>query len=205
MKRTWFLPATLDVIGLLRAQADVTIEGIGALVEWAGGDDSGAERVREHEHAADDRKRELFAALTESFTTPVDAEDLYMMSKHLDDVMNGAKDAVRECEVMALRPDEHVEKMAASILEGVQHLDEAFRLLRAEEKDDRSATAAADEAIKSERHLERAYRHAMSALLEVDDLREVMGRRELYRRFSRIGDSVIEAAERVWYSTLKEG
>jgi uncharacterized protein Yka (UPF0111/DUF47 family) len=205
MKRTWFLPATLDVIALLRAQAAVTIEGIGALVEWAGGDDSGAERVREREHAADDRKRELFAALTESFTTPVDAEDLYMMSKHLDDVMNGAKDAVRECEVMALRPDEHVEKMAASILEGVQHLDEAFRLLRAEEKDDRSATAAADEAIKSERHLERAYRHAMSALLEVDDLREVMGRRELYRRFSRIGDSVIEAAERVWYSTLKEG
>ena len=130
MKRTWFLPATLDVIGLLRAQAAVTIEGIGALVEWAGGDDSGAERVREREHAADDRKRELFAALTESFTTPVDAEDLYMMSKHLDDVMNGAKDAVRECEVMALRPDEHVEKMATSILEGVRHVDDAFRLLR---------------------------------------------------------------------------
>ena len=187
MKRTWFLPATLDVIGLLRAQAAVTIEGIGALVEWAGGDDSGAERVREREHAADDRKRELFAALTESFTTPVDAEDLYMMSKHLDDVMNGAKDAVRECEVMALRPDEHVEKMAASILEGVRHVDDAFRLLRPDDGDDGSKTEAADAAI------------------ELDDLREVMGRRELYRRFSRIGDSVIEAAERVWYSTLKEG
>ena len=26
MKRTWFLPATLDVIGLLRAQAAVTNE-----------------------------------------------------------------------------------------------------------------------------------------------------------------------------------
>jgi hypothetical protein len=45
----------------------------------------------------------------------------------------------------------------------------------------------------------------MSALLEVDDIREVMGRRELYRRFSRIGDSVIEAAERVSHSTLEEG
>ena len=205
MKRTWFLPATLDVIGLLRAQAAVTIEGIGALVEWAGGDDSGAERVREREHAADDRKRELFAALTESFTTPVDAEDLYMMSKHLDDVMNGAKDAVRECEVMALGPDEHVAKMAASILEGVRHVDDAFRLLRPDGEEAGSKTEAADAAIKSQRGLERHYRHAMSTLIEVDDLREVMGRRELYRRFSRIGDSVIEAAERVWYSTLKEG
>jgi len=204
MKRTWFLPQTLDVIAMLRAQAAVTIEGIGALVEWAGGDPSGAERVREHEHAADDRKRELFAALKASFTTPVDAEDLYMMSKHLDDVMNGAKDAVRECEVMALAPDEHVEKMVGFILEGVRHLDDAFRLLRPDDKDDGSKTEAADAAIKSQRQLERAYRHAMSTLLEIDDLREVMGRRELYRRFSRIGDSVIEAAERVWYSTLKE-
>ena len=205
MRRTWFLPQSLDVIGMLRAQAAVTIEGIEALVEWAGDDPSGAERVREREHAADDRKRELFAALTESFTTPVDAEDLYMMSKHLDDVMNGAKDAVRECEVMALGPDEHVEKMAGLLLEGVRHVDDAFRLLRPEGEEEGSKTEAADAAIKTQRHLERAYRHAMSALLEVDDLREVMGRRELYRRFSRIGDSVIEAAERVWYSTLKEG
>ena len=36
MKRSWFLPATLDVIGLLRAQAAVTIEGIGALVGMGG-------------------------------------------------------------------------------------------------------------------------------------------------------------------------
>ncbi len=40
MKRTWFLPQTLDVIGMLRAQAAVTIEGIEALVEWARGDPS---------------------------------------------------------------------------------------------------------------------------------------------------------------------
>jgi len=205
MKRTWFLPATLDVIGMLRAQAAVTIDGIGALVDWAGGDPAAAERVRAHEHAADDRKRELFAALTASFTTPVDAEDLYMMSKHLDDTMNGAKDAVRESEVMALPPDDHVAKMVGCILEGVRHLDDAFRLLHPDRGEDGSATDAADEAIKSQRHLERAYRHAMSALLDVDDLREVMGRRELYRRFSRVSDSVVEAAERVWYSTLKEG
>ena len=170
------------MIGILRAQAAVTIEGIGALVEWAGGDDSGAERVREREHAADDRKRELFAALTESFTTPVDAEDLYMMSKHLDDVMNGAKDAVRECEVMALRPDEHVEKMAASILEGVRHVDEAFRLLRPDDRDEEARRPRRPTQRSSPSGTSNArYRHAMSALLEVDDLREVMGRRELYR------------------------
>jgi len=205
MKRTWFLPETLDVIGMLRVQAAVTIEGLEALVAWANGDASAADRVREQEHVADDRKRELFAALTESFTTPVDAEDLFMMSKHLDDVMNGAKDAVRESEVMALPPDDAVAGMARLLLEGVRHLDDAFRLLRPDANEEGSRTEAADAAIKTQRQLERVYRSAMSALLEVDDLREVMGRRELYRRFSRVGDGVTEAAERVWYSTVKEG
>jgi hypothetical protein len=31
-----------------------------------------------------------------------------------------------------------------------------------------------------------------------------MGRRELYRRFSRISEVVIEVAERVWYTSVKE-
>ena len=32
-----------------------------------------------------------------------------------------------------------------------------------------------------------------------------MARRELYRRISRVSDSVVEVAERVWYATVKEG
>ena len=39
---------------------------------------------------------------------------------------------------------------------------------------------------------------------EVADLREVMGRREAYRRLSRIGDLVHTVAERVWYAVVKE-
>jgi uncharacterized protein Yka (UPF0111/DUF47 family) len=206
MKRSWFLPETLDVIGILRAQASTTIEGLEALVEWAGGETEAADRVREWEHAADDQKRELRKALTASFTTPVDAEDLYMMSKHLDDVMNGAKDAVREAEVLALAPDEHVLGMARCLLAGVRRLDEAFGLLApANGKGGDAATNAADAAVKSQRNLERVYRHAMSELQEVEDLRTVVAVGELYRRFSRISDSVVEAAERVWYSTVKEG
>ena len=44
----------------------------------------------------------------------------------------------------------------------------------------------------------------MGELLEVEDLREVMARRELYRRFSRLADGLIDVAERVWYAVVKE-
>jgi uncharacterized protein Yka (UPF0111/DUF47 family) len=207
MKLPWFLPEEHDVLGTLRAQAAVTIDGLDALVEWsATGSDVAAERVRACEHAADDRKREVRAALTESFTTPLDAEDLYTMSERLDAVMNGAKDAVREAEVMGIAPDNHVRDMAELLVEGVRRLDEAFgRLSSRGAKKEGPPTEAADAAVKAQRRLERVYREAASALIEVDDLREVIGRRELYRRLSRISDEVIEVAERVWYATVKEG
>lgn len=32
-----------------------------------------------------------------------------------------------------------------------------------------------------------------------------MGRRELYRRFSRVSEDLVEVAERVWYAIFKEG
>jgi hypothetical protein len=44
----------------------------------------------------------------------------------------------------------------------------------------------------------------MSALIDVNDLREVAARRELYRRLARTGDDLAAVAERVWYSVLKE-
>ena len=50
----------------------------------------------------------------------------------------------------------------------------------------------------------RAGELATSSLLAVDDLREVMGKRELYRRFSRISEVLVACAERVWYAHVKE-
>ena len=205
MKRSWFLPDRPDVLGLLRRQAEVTGEGMGALVDWANQVPGAAERVRELEHQADQVKRELRMALTTAFTTPVDAEDLYVMSERLDAVLNGAKDTVRESEVMGIAPDQAAAAMATLLSEGVGHLAAAFEQLGPDRRDKGvGATEAADAAVKTQRRLERAYREAASALLAVDDLREVIGRRELYRRLSRISETLIEAADRVWYATVKE-
>ena len=60
------------------------------------------------------------------------------------------------------------------------------------------------DAIKSQRRVEHVYRPAMSALLQITDLREVIARREIYRRLSRIGDLIHTVAERIWYAVVKE-
>ena len=200
-RRRWFLPESTDVLALLRRQLAVTIEGVDAFAAWAAGDDSAGMTVREREHGADDVKRELHGALRDAFVTPLEPEDLFALSRGVDRILNQAKDLVRESEVMACPPDAPLAEMATLLAASVRSLDEAIGRLDRRAGD---ATGAADAAIKLVRRTERVYRAAMARLLEVDDLRVVMARRELYRRCSRIAEASEDVAERVLYAVVKE-
>jgi uncharacterized protein len=201
-RRRWFLPETPDVLAMLREQTAITVEGIDALGAWAQGDPGAAERLRDCEHRADDRKRELRAALSVAFTTPLEPEDVFELSRGLDRVLNNAKNAVREAELMQTRPDAAIAEMAAEIAAGTRQLADAFAALG--RNSSTLATEAATLATKSQSRLEHTYRDAMSALIAVGDLREVAAKRELYRRLARTSDDLRDVAERVWYSVLKE-
>jgi len=202
VRRRWLLPETPNVLGMLREQAETTLEGMEALVAWGEGDASAVERLRECEHRADDRKRDLRAALGVAFATPLDPEDLFELSRGLDRVLNAAKNAVREADVMETPPDAPLAAMAHELAGGVRELAAAFDGLAAGER--ARATEEAGRAAKRQSAVEKVYRQAMSSLVAVDDLREVTARRELYRRLSRASDDLRDVAERVWYSVLKE-
>ena len=199
--RHWFLPQMPDVLGMLREQIAITVEGMDALVAWANGDPAAAQRLRDCEHRADDIKREIRAALTVAFTTPLEPEDIFELSRELDRTLNSAKNTVREAEVMETSPDAAIAQMAAELAQGMRDLAEGFAALG---HHGRRATEASSEAARSQSRLEKAYRQAMSGLVTVDDLREVAAKRELYRRLARTSDELREVAERVWYSVLKE-
>lgn len=198
----WFLPESPDVIGMLRQQFAVTGEGVDALVAWAHGDASKADAVRDLEHRGDEHKRKLETALTTAFTTPLEPEDLYTLSRGIDWVLNLSKDLVRESEVMACPPDPPLAEMCEAVAESVHLLGEAVEGLEARSGE---ATEKANAALRAQRQIEKVYRDAMAALLDVPDLREVTARRELYRRVARMGEVVVDVSERIWYAVVKEG
>lgn len=201
----WFLPDSPDVIGQLQTQAELTAKGMRAFAAWAAGDAGRADDVRRAEHECDEARRSLVDAVSEAFTTPLEPEDLFQLSRDLDRVINGAKDAVRESEAMVFPPDQAVAQMAALLAEGVEHLQEAFAAMgRRGPKFATSATAHADAAVKSQRNLERIYRQATGDLIRVADVRFVVASRELYRRISTISDDIVSVADRIWYSQVKE-
>lgn len=202
MRRRWFLPETPDVLGLLRAQITVTVEGLDAFVAWADGDPSAAEALRDAEHRGDAAKRTLLQALRAAFVTPLEPEDVFALSRGVDWILDYARDLVSESEVMECEPDAVIAEMGRLLAEAVRDIDRALEHLGT---DDDAATDAADQAIRAERRLERAYYQGMGALLGVEDRSERIGRRELYRRCVRIGDMVIDVAERVVYAVVKQG
>ena len=78
------LGQTPDVLAMLRAQAYLTVQGMDALEAWAGGNHATADQAPRLEHEADNHKRELRAAVTMAFTTPLDPEDIFELSRGLE-------------------------------------------------------------------------------------------------------------------------
>ncbi|HUJ67017.1 MAG TPA: DUF47 family protein [Acidimicrobiales bacterium] len=198
--RQWFLRDSPDVLGLLVAQGRVTVEALESFDRWAAGDAGEARHVRALEHSGDTARRAVVAALRRAFMTPVEPEDLFELSELIDSILNQAKNIVREAEVLGMAPDEPMAAMSHLALVGMQQLVLALPNLSTRPD---TATDAADVAIRQQRRMEREYRVAMSKLLEAHDLREVMGRRELYRRYARMGEGIEEVADRIWYTVVK--
>jgi uncharacterized protein Yka (UPF0111/DUF47 family) len=199
--REWFLPDTPDVLGLLRHQLAVTISAVDGFQAWAAGDANAAQAVLGTEREGEAAKRELLSALRAAFVTPLEPEDVFALSRGVDRILTSARDLVKESEVLDSPPDARIAEMGRLLGASLQHLDDAIARLGV---DGDAATASADAAITSERQLENAYYEGMGGLLEVEDRSERIARRELYRRCSRIGETVVEVAERVAYAVVKQ-
>ncbi len=196
-----FLPESVDFLGLLGQQGDLVVAGIEAFAQWSNGEAAMGAEVTACDRRADRARREVQVAIKRSFVTPVSPEDLFELTERLDAVVNAAKDVVREAGLVAMAPDRPMAEMADLILLGVRDLVRAFPdLVRNPDR----ATDAADAAVDHQRATEQVYGKAMSALLEVTEIRELTGRRELYRRYVRIADAVEHVAHRIWYAVVKE-
>ena len=91
--------------------------------------------------------------------------------------------------------------MAELLGEAVRNIDQALAHLGSDQD---AATEAADAVIETEKGLKGAYYQGMSALLEVENRGERISLRELYRRCDRIGEVVIEVADRIVYAVVKQ-
>ena len=89
---------------LIQEQASITYQGLKLLVKYLETHDSEiAEELALKEKEADEVRRILIDELNRTFVTPFDREDIFALSRSIDDVIDYADSTVSEMVVLGSR------------------------------------------------------------------------------------------------------
>ncbi len=186
---------------LLSDQSRKMMESLHALARYVeNGSEESANSVRQIERDADHLRRILVQALDKSFVTPLDREDIYDLSRSIDDVVDYAYSTVEEMELYEVTADGHVREMVDILMKGAQEVNDAVNYLEVHPK------IAIEHAVKAkafENTMETAYRCALAELFKGTDTVYMLKMREIYRHLSNAADRGDQAANIVSSIVMK--
>jgi predicted phosphate transport protein (TIGR00153 family) len=181
---------------LIEEQAQITYEGMKFLLKYLElHSPEVAEQVSMKEKEADEVRRILIDELNRTFVTPFDREDIFSLSRTIDDVLDYANTTVSEMEVLKVAPTPYMQRIA-SLLK-----DAAYEIYLSVQRLKKHPAVAIDHAQRAkalENRVEAVYREAIADLFEsakdVKDVVEMLKKREVYRHLSNAADRGDEAA-----------
>ncbi len=181
----------VDFYALLLAQTEQTLSGCHALARFLEGD-AKAEEVLALEQEADDIRRILVDELHQTFITPMEREDIFGLSRAIDDVLDYAYNTVKEMEAFEVESNEFLCQMAELLQKGAEELVGAMRHLK------QNPNVAVEHAVRAKRvenEMNDLYLAALKVLFSGQDLRLMFIYREIYRHLNRSADHLDEAAK----------
>ena len=194
--RDLFKPRPDKFLQSLIQQAEITLRGMNALEAYMKKRSAKhAAAVRQAEKDADEVRRILIDDLNRTFVTPMDREDIFALSRAIDDVMDYAYATVDEMEVLDVEPNDYLRRLVAVLQDAAEEIHQAMLLLK---EDPQAASEHATKAKSLENQIESIYREAVSELFSgPEDIHHVMDMlklREIYRHLSNCADRGDEAA-----------
>src|SRR5512141_2216558 len=98
---------------LIQQQASITYDGVKLLVKYFETQDKEvAEELALKEKEADEVRRILIDELNRTFVTPFDREDIFSLSRSIDDVIDYADSTVSEMVTLNVKPTQYMQRMA---------------------------------------------------------------------------------------------
>jgi uncharacterized protein Yka (UPF0111/DUF47 family) len=149
------------------------------------------------EKEADEARRILIDELNRTFVTPFDREDIFALSRTIDDVIDYAYSTVDEMEILNVRPTSYMQRIASLLR------DAAYELLMAVDRLEEHVGVAGEHAQRAkalENRVESVYREALADLFNAargndnDAIVKILKQREVYRHLSNAADRGDEAA-----------
>ena len=194
-------PPEKNFFAMLAAQASKTLEGIEALERFVETPTpENAKTVKEIEHQADELRRVLIEGLDTSFVTPMDREDIFALSRVVDDIVDYANTTVDEMEIYNVGPDKHLQEMVDILRKGAREIADAVKILKS------YPHIAMDHAIQAKTYeniMEKAYHAALADLFKRTDTVYMLKMRELYRHLSNAADRCDSAANIICSIVMK--
>jgi predicted phosphate transport protein (TIGR00153 family) len=194
-------------VSLLIEQSEITAAGLRLLEDWVSAPKVKSEAVEEmrvKELEADEVRRILIDELHNTFITPFDREDIFMLSLYIDDVLDYAYTTVEEMLLMGIDADEHLTEMVKNCREATEELELAIKRLSA---NPRVAGDHARRAKKMENEVDQLYRGAIADLFtkakDFKPLMVMLRRREIYRHVSNMADQADKAADVIGMVVMK--
>ena len=185
----------------LSCQASKTLEGIEALKEFSTNPtEENAKRVRDIEREADELRRILVEELHQTFVTPLDREDIYALSRAIDDIVDYANTTVDEMEIYEVVPEDHLREMVEILRKAAREISDAVKIL---ETYPHIAMEHAVKAKSYENAMEKAYHSALADLFKKTDTVYMLKMREIYRHLSNAADRSDQAANIVCSIVMK--
>jgi predicted phosphate transport protein (TIGR00153 family) len=186
-------------VGLLIEQTQITVKGLRLLEKWLSKSElkeKAIDQMRVKEIEADEVRRILIDELHNTFITPLDREDIFMISLYIDDIMDYCYTTVEEMQLLEIEADEHLIHMVKLTREATEELEMAFHRLFA---NPRVAGDHARRAKKIENEVEHLYRVAIGELFtkakDFSPLMIMLRQREVYRHVSNMADQADRAAD----------
>jgi len=180
---------------LIQEQASITYDGLMLLVKYL---ETQAPEIAEQlalkEKEADEVRRILIDELNHTFVTPFDREDIFALSRSIDDVIDYADSTVSEMAILNVAPTPYMSRMASLLKDAAYEIHQAVLRLQ---KHPAVATDHAQRAKALENRVEGVYREAVADLFkgpeDVHHIVEMLKLREVYRHLSNAADRGDEA------------
>ena len=192
----FFKPRQDNFVRLLIEQSKWTVQGLEALLTYMrDADETSANTVRKCEKEADEVRRILVDELNRTFVTPMDREDIFALSRAIDDILDYAYSTLDEMTVLHVTPNTYLQRMVSLLRDAANEVHLAMLRLK-----DHPGVAVdhAQRAKALENRVESVYREAIAALFEgpadPEHIVEMLKLREIYRHLSNAADQGDEAA-----------
>jgi predicted phosphate transport protein (TIGR00153 family) len=162
-----------------------------------------ATRIQKLEEEGDDTSANISRALSDTFITPIDPEDIQTLSSKLDEVLNGIEDTAHRLVAYKISPiPKPMLEQCEIILQSAQHLKGAFAALSA----DKSFQEECLEVIRLEERADIVDRSAVAALFENESNPIILLKlREIYEFLESTTDSCMHLAVTLQYVAAKNG